>query len=91
MEQKIGRRLYSIQFSSIQPYTMKQLVIKFEIEIRRVKVVQSNITVLSAAGIRFAIRSESQRVDGTEMALDATEFFFEYQVEETGVEFANPS
>jgi hypothetical protein len=32
---------------------------------------------------------EGQRIDWTEMALNTSEFFFENQMEETGVEFAD--
>ena len=65
------------------------LVIEFKVEIRRVELVQTNVAVFAATSVRLAVRMESQRVDGAEMALDATEFLFEYQMEEASVEFAD--
>lgn len=50
---------------------------------------QSHETVFSATGIGFSVGMESERVDGTEMALDAGELFFENQMVEAGIELAN--
>lgn len=67
------------------------LVVEFEVEIGRIELVQSDVTIFTTASVSLAIWVEGQRVDGTEMALDSTEFFFEHQVEETCVEFTYTS
>ena len=77
------------RFSLVQFRYHFFLVIEFKVEIRRVELVQTNVAVFAATGVRLAVRMESQRVDGAEMALDATEFLFEYQMEEASVEFAD--
>ncbi len=80
---------FSIFFTKLFRFVI--LVIEFKVEIVGVKLVQTDVTVFTATGVRLAVRMESQRIDGTEMALDATKFLFEYQMEETGIELADTS
>ena len=77
------------RFSLVQFRYHFILVIEFKVEIRRVELVQTNVAVFAATSVRLAVRMESQRVDRAEMALDATEVLFEYQMEEASVEFAD--
>ena len=65
------------------------LVIEFKVEIRLVKLIQTNVTIFTTACVRLSVGMEGQRIDWTEMALNTSEFFFENQMEETGVEFAD--
>lgn len=67
------------------------LKVELEIEVILVELVHSNVTVFTTASVAFAIGMERQRVDGTEVALDAGEFLLENQMEEASIELANTS
>lgn len=58
------------------PFYFLPLVIEFKVEIRRVELMQTNVTIFTTASVRLAIGMESQGVDRTEMTLDTTKFFF---------------
>ena len=66
-------------------------IIEFEIKIRRVELVETNVTIFTTTSVSLAVGMESQRVDGTEMTFNSAKFFFENQVKETGVELADTS
>lgn len=58
------------------------------IEVLRVETLYPHETVLTARAEAFAIGMNGNRVDRTEMALDASELFLEYQVEKARLELA---
>lgn len=65
------------------------LIVEFKVKIRRIELVQTNVTIFTTTGVSLAVGVEGQRVDRTEMALDAAKFFFKYQMEETSIEFTD--
>jgi hypothetical protein len=52
--------------------------------------VGADVAILSTTAVALAVWVETNSVDGTEMTLDASELFFKDQVEEAGVELADP-
>lgn len=69
-------------FSLPKFFYRRRSEIKFEIKIVLIEFIQPNEPILSATSERFPIRMECQAVNGTEMASDPSEFFFENQMVE---------
>lgn len=65
-------------------------VIKFEVEIVGVELVDPDVAVLTSGRVGLAVRVESERVDGTKVALHPAKLLLEDEVEEAGVELADP-
>lgn len=57
-----------------------------EVEVALVEVVNSHVSVLSAAGVALACGVSSDGVEGTEMASHTANLVFEHLVVETGLE-----
>ena len=66
------------------------LVIEFKFKVTWVELVEADVAVLASRRVRLAVRMESERIDGTKVALDPAKLFLKNQVEETGVELADP-
>merc|ERR1712106_384365 len=83
--------LCSIEWSyHVKVVTFKSLKVELEVEVGLVKLMNSNITILTSASITPAVRVELDGVNRTEMSLDTTKLLFEEQMEESSIELPNP-
>lgn len=77
----------------ISPDSLPQLLsldLVHEIKVGLVKVVHTNVTVLTTGGICCAVGVDVNRVEGTEVASDTANLVLEHLVVETGLEFTLP-
>ncbi len=63
-------------------------VLHLEVEVTVIKGLQADETVLGAGRIAASIRVEGERLNGTEVALDAAKLLLEDEVEEAALELA---
>jgi len=63
-------------------------VLHLEVEVTVIKGLQADETVLGAGGVAASIRVEGERLNGTEVALDAAKLLLEDEVEEAALELA---
>jgi len=54
-----------------------------KVEIRLIKIINTDVPIFSTCGIAATIRVKSERVNRTKVSLQTCKFFFEYQVEKS--------